>query len=187
MKRTFQYGVNNRVSPATIELLLRERNKGKTLRQLGQRFGKSHERIRQLLAKHDRSQGTLLAESTVAAKLGYPLEWLIKLRKDGIVNPMRQGGLWLYSEEQVSQIPSLIAEERKCQQCGKPRPPGFHKFCPECCQYRKKHYYERLSPEEKAEHNKKAIAWRKANPERWNEIQSREYRKRRASHRGNSQ
>jgi len=186
MKRTFQYGANNRVSPATIELLLRERSKGKTLRQLGQMFGKSHERIRQLLAKYNRSPVTLLPENTVAAKLGYPRDWLIKLRKEGIINPVRPKGYWLYSEEQVRQIPSLIAEARKCQQCGKPRPPGSRRFCRECRQYRKKHWYEHQSPEAKAEHIKRTRAWHKANPERWNEILSRSNRKYRASHRGNS-
>ncbi|MBA7645165.1 hypothetical protein ES703_52918 [subsurface metagenome] len=35
MQRTVEYTVNNRVSPATVELLIRERRKGKTLRQLG--------------------------------------------------------------------------------------------------------------------------------------------------------
>ena len=119
-----------------MELLICERSKGKTLRQLGQMFGRSHERVRQLLAEYGPSQETLLPESTVAAKLGYPVEWLIKLRKEGIVNPIKRG-FWLYSEEQVRQIPSLIAETRKCQQCGKPRPLGSHRFCGECSQYRK--------------------------------------------------
>jgi len=156
--------VNNTVSPATIELLIRERSRGKTLRQLGQMFGRSHEKIRQLLAKHDRSPVTLLSEPSVAAKLGYPVHWLIKLRKDGITSPIRPGRSWLYSEEQVRQIPSLIAELRKCQQCGKPRPLGSHRFCRECRQYRDK---EML------------LAWKKANPERWKEIQSRSHRKQR--------
>ncbi len=184
MQETVEYtGVKNRVSPATIELLIHERNKGKTLRQLGQMFGKSHERIRQLLAKHDRSPVILIPEGKVAAKLGYPLNWLIKLRKDGISNPIRPGGSWLYSEEQVRQIPSLIAETRKCQQCGKPRPPGSHRLCRECLQYRKQRPYRTLNPEEKAEHIKRCLAWRKANPERWNEIHSGAQRKYRASHR----
>ena len=43
-----EYGVNNRVSPATVALLIRERSEGRSLRQLGQMFGKSHERVRQL-------------------------------------------------------------------------------------------------------------------------------------------
>ena len=182
MQRTFEYGVNNRVSPATLELLIRERSKGKTLRQLAQMFGKSHEKIRQLLTKYSPSQETLLPESTVTARLGCPVEWLRRLRKDGIVNPIKRG-YWLYSEEQVRQIPSLIAETRKCQECGKPCPPVFHKFCRECSQHRKKHWYECLSLEAKAERIEKVIAWRKANPERWNEIQSRARRKFRASHR----
>jgi len=137
MQGTFQYGANNRVSPTTIELLIRERSKGKTFRQLGQMFGRSHERVRQLITKWDRSQVTLLAERAVALKLGYSLNWLVQLRKEGIINPIKRG-FWLYSEEQVRQIPSLIAERRKCQQCGKPRPPGSRRFCTECRQYRKK-------------------------------------------------
>ena len=138
MQRTFEYGVNNRVSPATVELLIGERSKGKTLRQLGQMFGRSHERVRQLLAKNDRSQVTLLPESRVAAKLGYQVQWLAQLRKEGIIKPIKRG-FWLYSEEQVRQISSIIAEKRKCQQCGKLRPLGSVSSCSrECRQYRKK-------------------------------------------------
>ncbi|MBA7588541.1 hypothetical protein ES708_30600 [subsurface metagenome] len=171
MQKTVEY-TNNRVSPATIELLIRERNKGKSLRQLGRMFGRSHEAVRQVLAKYDPSQVTLLAENRVAVKLGYPPGWLIQLRKEGIINPTKPGGRWLYSEEQVRKIPSLIAEMRRCDRCGEPRPPGSLRFCRECSQYRRKHYYRSLSPEEKAEHRKRCVAWRKVNPERWKEISS---------------
>jgi len=120
MQKTVEYTVvNNRVSPATVELLIRERNKGKSLRQLGQMFGRSHERIRVVLAKYSPLQVTLLPESRVAAKLGYPLIWLVRLREEGITHPIKPGAHWLYSEEQVKQIPSLIAERRKCERCGK--------------------------------------------------------------------
>ena len=120
------------------ELLIDERSKGKSLRQLGQMFNTSHERVRQLLAKYDRSQVTLLAEHKVAADLGCPVWWLVKLRKEGIIRPIKPGGFWLYSEEQVRQIPSLIAETRKCEQCGKPRPRQSQRLCRECRQYSKK-------------------------------------------------
>ena len=63
--------VNDRALPVCIELLSRERSKGKSLRQLGKMFGRSHERVRQLLAKHDGAQVMLWPEKTVAAKLGY--------------------------------------------------------------------------------------------------------------------
>jgi hypothetical protein len=175
MQKTVEY-TNNRVSPACIKLLIRERSKGKSLRQLGKMVGRSHERARQVLAKYSPSRVTLLPENTVAVKLGYPPAWLIQLRKEGIINPIRPGGHWLYSEEQVKQIPSLIAERRKCERCGELRPIGYRRFCRECSQYRKKHYYKSLSPEEKAEHREKSMAWRKANPERWKEIQSRAQR-----------
>jgi len=166
MQKTAEHTkTNNRVSPATIELLIRERSKGKTLRQLGQMFGRSHERVRKVLAKYP-SRVTLLSENSVAVKLGYPLHWLIKLRKEGIINPIRPGGCWLYSEEQVRQIPSRIAEARKCKRCSRPRPLGFVRFCRECSQYRKEHRYESLSPEAKAKHKKSCRAWQKANPER---------------------
>ena len=155
--------MNNGVSPAVVdmELLIHERSQGKSLRQLGQMFGRSHEAIRKLLAKHDLPV-TLLSENKVATMLGYPVPWLVKLRKEGITSPIRPGGFWLYSDEQVRQIPLLIAELRKCEQCGKLRPLHSIRFCRECRQYRDK---EML------------LAWRQANPERWKEIQSRSHRK----------
>jgi len=170
----------NRVSPATVELLVRERNRGKSLRQLGQMFGKGHEAVRRDLARYAPAAVMLLPENTVATKLGYPQGWLIRLRKEGITNPIRPGGHWLYSEEQVRQIPSLIAEARKCEHCGNPRPFGSRRFCRECSQYRKKHRYITLNLEGKVEHAKRSLAWQKANPERWKGIQSRAYRKYRA-------
>jgi len=84
-------GANKKVSPATIELLIRERSKGKSLRQLGQMFDRSHERIRQVLANYGPPQVALLPEATVAAKLGYPVEWLVQLRKEGIFKPIKRG------------------------------------------------------------------------------------------------
>jgi len=180
MQKIIERVKGNRVSPATVELLIRERNKGKTLRQLGQMCGKSHEKVRQVLAKYSPPQVTLLPESTVAVKLGYPVGWLAQLRKEGIINPIRPGGYWLYSEEQVRQIPSLVAERRKCELCGRLRPPRYPRFCRECSQYRKKRKYRNLSSEEKAEHNKRCQAWQKANPGKNKEIQRRAGRKYRA-------
>ena len=118
------------------ELLIHERSNGKSLRQLGQMFNISHERVRQLLAKYDLSQVTLLPETKVAHDLGYRVGWLVQLRKEGIIKPIKPGGFWLYSKEQIKQIPSLIAEVRKCEQCGKPRPHGSISLCGECRQYR---------------------------------------------------
>lgn len=167
----------NRLSPVDIELLVRERNKGKSLRRLGQMFGMSHERVRQILAKHSPSPVKLLPQHSVAIKLGYPVTWLIKLRKEGIINPIKPGGYWLYSEEQVRQIPSIIAEMRRCERCGGLRQPGYRRFCRECSQYRRKNHYRNLSPEEKAERQEKNMTWRRANPDKWKEISSRARRR----------
>lgn len=172
MQKTLEHtGANNRISSACIELLVRERSKGKSFRQLGKIFNRSHERIRQVLARCEISQEPLLSENRVAAKLGYPVNWLARLRKEGLTNPIKRGHFWLYSEEQVRQIPLLIARARKCERCGKLRPPGYLRFCRECSQYRKKHPYKAFTPEEKAKHIKRCLAWRKANPERWKEAQ----------------
>jgi len=135
----------NRASP-DIELLTSERTKGKNLRQLGKMFSLSHECVRQILAKHSPSGVKFLAEHTVATKWGYPIAWLVQLRKAGITNPTKPGGHWLYSEEQVKQIPSLIAQTRKCARCGRPRPLGYRKFCRECSQNRRKYYHKSSSP-----------------------------------------
>ena len=142
MTKTIEYsGDNHKVSPATIELIIGERNKGKSLRQVGQMFGRSGERVRKLLANYDCPQARLLPEKRVAAKLGYPVWWLVRLRKEGLVKPVKHGS-WLYSEEQVRQIPSLIAEIRRCERCGRLRPPHSSKFCGECRQYIRKHLYK---------------------------------------------
>ncbi|MFC1953339.1 hypothetical protein ACFLVZ_01575 [Chloroflexota bacterium] len=117
------------------ELLIHERNKGKSLRQLGQMFRMSHEKVRQLLSKYNCPSVVLLPEQKVATDLGYPVEWLSGLRKKGIIKPIKRG-FWLYSEEQVKQIPSLIAEERQCEQCGNQRPRKSQKLCRECRLYR---------------------------------------------------
>ena len=177
MQKTVEHARTNRVSPATVELLIRERSKGKSLRQVGRMFGRSHEGVRQILAKYSPSRVTLLPENTVAVKLEYPVSWLIQLRKKGIIKPTKPGGRWLYSEEQVRQITSLVAEMRRCERCGELRPQGYQRFCRECSQYRKKHHYRSLSPEEKAKHREKSLAWRKANPEKWKKISSRAQRK----------
>jgi len=165
------------VSPYTVELLTHERNKGRSLRRLGQMFDISHEWVRQILSKYSTSLVTLFPESAVAVKLGYPVKWLVTLRTEGIINPTKPGGQWLYTEEQVRQIPSIVAKIRRCELCGKPRPKGYQRFCRECSQYRKKHRYSSSSSEEKAEHREKSLAWRKANPERWKKISSRAQRK----------
>jgi hypothetical protein len=118
MKKTAEHNRTNRVSPTTLKLLVRERNKGRSLRQLGQMFDMSHERVRQILAKHSSpSRVTLLAENTVAARLGCPLTWLVQLRKEGIINPTKPGGRRFYTKEQVRQISSLVAEMRRCKRC----------------------------------------------------------------------
>jgi hypothetical protein len=166
MQKTAEHTGMNKVPPATLELLIRERNKGKSLRQLGQMFGISHELVRQILTKYSPAGVKLFPEHTVAAKLGYPITWLVQLRKAGITNPIKPGGHWLYSEEQVKQIPSLIAEVRKCEWCGRPRPVGYRKFCRECSQYRRMYYYYRsLSLEEKGKYLKRILALPRTNPE----------------------
>jgi len=154
MQRTVKYTAN-RVLPDAVELLICERSKGKSLRQLGQMFGRSHEKVRQLLAKYGPPQVTLLPENKVATKLGYLVSWLTRLRKEGIINPTKLWGFWLYSEEQVRQIPALIAEARKCEECGKLRPLGSQRFCRQCSQYREKYRYKTLSPEVKARHRER--------------------------------
>jgi len=180
MQRAEGHTGRKRIPPATLEMLARERDRGKSLRQLGWMLGVSHEHVRQVLAEHGPSRITLLAENRVAVKLGYPVSWLVQLREKGLISPEKPGGRWLYSEEQVKQIPSLIAGMRRCARCGGLRQPGYRKFCRECSQYRRKHYYQSLSPKEKAEYQKKSMAWRKTGPGKRKELSPGERGKSRA-------
>ena len=143
-------------------------------------FGRSHEAIRQVLAKYDPPREPLLSETSVVAKLGYPVGWVTRLWKEDIISPAKRYNGYLYSEEQVRQIPLLIAERRRCERCGELRPPGYPRFCRECSQYRKKHPYLAMSLDEKARHIERCLAWRKKNPERWQGIQFRTKKKGRA-------
>jgi len=72
MQKALEHTGANRASPPTEELLIREKSKGKSLRLLGRMLGRSHEGKRQVLAKYDPPQESLLTETSVAAKLGYP-------------------------------------------------------------------------------------------------------------------
>jgi hypothetical protein len=118
-QNTEKHARENRGSLSTIELIIRERNKGRSLRQLGQMFGMSHERVRQLLAKHSPSQVTLLAGNTAAARLGYPVTWLSLLRKEGILNLTKPGGRWLYSIEELEIITRFFPLLPACRDCWK--------------------------------------------------------------------
>ncbi len=77
---------------------------------------RSHEEIRQVLAKYSPSEVILLTENQVASKLGYPTHWLPQLRKEGITHPIKPGGCWLYSDEQVTQI---LGDPECCGRLGK--------------------------------------------------------------------
>jgi len=110
---TIEYTVNYRSSPATVELIVCEKSKGKTLRQLGQMFGRGLKGIRQVLVKYDGKQIWLLPEHRAAAELGYSVAWLINLRREGHIRPLGFGHLWLYSKQELSRIPSLIGEPRR--------------------------------------------------------------------------
>ena len=69
MQETIEYtAINNGISPATVKLLIRERSRGKALRQLGQMFGISHEGVRQFLIKFGQPQVSLLPGKTAAGK-----------------------------------------------------------------------------------------------------------------------
>jgi hypothetical protein len=69
MQKTLEHFRIKNVSQATLELLIHERNKGKSLGRMGQMFGISYEQVRRILAKHSPTRVALLAENTVAAKL----------------------------------------------------------------------------------------------------------------------
>lgn len=105
------------------------RNEGYSLRLIGDKFGVSRERIRQILNQH---YGTIVRSGFVSrnklSKLLKCAEFTLrKLEQEGTLNPKHMGGNYLYDRDEsekaaleIYRLPHNRPDlERICQECGK--------------------------------------------------------------------
>ena len=124
------------------------RQQGKTLRQIGDEFGVSRERIRQVLqAEYRTTKYHFFSQLQVAKKLRCSTGTLLQLVDT--VEPKREGKSWLYTEKQVIEMQALIHKLRTCPICG-----GYKYYFTSraCWRCRRKHRLELMSEEQREHH-----------------------------------
>ena len=150
---------------------------GWTLQQLGDEFGISKERVRQIIKKH---RGTtchrLITRTQLSKLLLCDDSFLRNLEKKGILLPIHRGFHYLYDAYEMDK--AIVAVRRYCVHCGKLLPPkGFKKYCLKCRALSRQNAYRFLSEEGKRKHREACIRWQKENPERYKVIMAKAKRK----------
>jgi hypothetical protein len=129
----------------------RLRQSGRTLQYIGDKFGLSRERVRQILVeRYGSTKATqMLSRSKVAKKLNCAKSRLIKLEKMGKVYPVKNKGKVMYFIPNLPEISKLVKSLEAprvthiCQYCGKSftvrqssvRPQSPYKYCSRECWY----------------------------------------------------
>lgn len=133
------------------------REQGYTLQAIGDEYGVTKERIRQLLTKH---YGTtklclLLPRETFSNLVGCGSSTITRLETKGLIKPIHYNWTYLYKREDAEKVSKLVFRpspfiEKTCEECGKkfsrrssefkPCSPG--RFCSKYCQgvYLGKHH-----------------------------------------------
>lgn len=115
------------------------RRSGATLQQIGDRFGRTRERVRQILVnsygstKHD-----WLSSEYLSKALGLPRRKINQLYKKGIITPQAEWysgsyHFFLWSPDVLEKINAYFSKNRLCKICGCPIPSRRYVYCSEHC------------------------------------------------------
>jgi hypothetical protein len=154
-----------------VEHIKRHRDAGLTLQAIGNEFGVTRERIRQILVKQYGSTesaafapGTHLTTSDLKTMVPKHVIWA--LQHKGIITPLSYGRWPLDTLDKINQnakrcklCSELILEKHRLAYC-----------CNACAQKSKKHYYLRWTEEQKERHKANVTRWKRNHPERQREI-----------------
>jgi len=175
---------------STITLLKSEamhqmRQSGASLQQIGNSFGISRERVRQLLTQYYGSTAVqdLLNTSELARLAGCSWNYIDKLERGGIIQPEKVVG-WGRRQwpPQTVDIITSYNDNHRCPICGQPVPSNRWVYCCQSCRleanrYKNQDRYKNRSEEEKKKHQEAVQRWQAKHPEQARQIQQRKGRK----------
>ncbi len=125
------------------------RRTGATLQEIGDRLGRSKERIRQILVKnYGTTDCRLLSTEQIAEKTGLSRYQIMKLYQAGVITPERGwktgcGRYLLWSAPTIGKLKVYEREKRLCRICGGPIPRGRSVCCSqECLEESRKYKYK---------------------------------------------
>lgn len=171
--------LRTKLSPNTPQKMYALKRRGYSLQWIGDRFGVTRERVRQILAKHyGEIHIELLPENKVARVIGCTVSRLKALKQKGILTPKHYGHAWLYKRDEMEK--AILALQRNCQHCGQPIlvGDGGWKYCPECREEHKRYSYPFRTGEGKKKCEEASRSWKRRNPEKARISQKRAEQKR---------
>ena len=156
--------------------LVRLRNAGYTLQELGDMYNLSRERVRQILLHYPGAGHVLLTTPELLSKLGISPGYLISLCRKLNIKPVRAAhGMGTKNLWDKDIFPALKqALDIKCRICGNPVHLPKWVYCSDMCRKEGEKYKNR-PPESQKSHNESTRKWQKNHPEVVRAIQKRTY------------
>ncbi len=139
------------------DLVYNLRRTGATLQEIGDRLGRSKERIRQILVKnYGSTECKLLSTEQLADQTGFSRYQIMKMFRAGVIAPERGwetgcGRYLLWPPVSVAKVQIFEREKRLCKICGGAIPKGRSVCCSqECLDESRKYKHKR--PEVRQRH-----------------------------------
>ena len=156
----------------TDEEVIKLRQEGYSLQNIGNLFGVSRQAVFCRLGKYPKIEPYLTWEKEASRKIGCSHTYLASLRKERVVTPKRTGEHWTYSLEDINLV--QLSMQRNCLHC---RTAFTHsnraKYCPKCRTESRRYGYPFLSPEGKKRANQASRSWLAQHPEKVREYNRR--------------
>lgn len=120
---------------SVVELLdgeiKRLREAGYTFQQIAEKGGVTRGRIEQVIKKYyPGTEPRTLNEKEAAKLLGIPYDTLLRLRRNGLVHPVKLGRFYRYDGKTLEEVRKAMI--KPCRICGNPVPPGKKSLCAKC-------------------------------------------------------
>ena len=134
--------------------IFEKRRSGMPMRKIGEKIGRSRERVRQILIK---SLGTTnheyLSTSQLCSQSGMSRNRIVDLYLDGIITPIARWDVGsrdylLWPPEAVKKIGVYYKNRRLCKFCNKPLPKNRIFFCSDNCRLERQKY-KYMTPEKR--------------------------------------